>query len=61
MERSDYREELIKRFRELLEKDPVKTVLVDMTQLNLIEVTRKKIKQPLHEKIKNIKMLDEFM
>lgn len=37
--------------RELL-KDPVKTVLVDMTRLGLVEITRKKVKRPLAEQVK---------
>lgn len=32
-----------------LSKDPVKTVLVDMTRLGLVEITRKKVRRPLHE------------
>lgn len=32
-------------------KDPVKTVVVDMTTLNLVEVTRKKERKPLHEQL----------
>lgn len=34
--------------------DPVKTTVVDMTSLNLVELTRKKIRRPLHEQIKSI-------
>lgn len=29
--------------------DPVKTTVVDITKLNLVEVTRKKLRRPLHE------------
>ncbi len=32
--------------------DPVKTTLVDMTALGLVEVTRKKVRKPLHEQVK---------
>lgn len=32
-----------------LKKDPVKTVLVEMTKLGLVEITRKKVRKPLHE------------
>ena len=35
-------------------KDPVKTVVVDMTALNLVEVTRKKERRPLHEQLGTI-------
>lgn len=31
------------------QKDPVKTTVVDITKLNLVEVTRKKQRRPLHE------------
>lgn len=34
-----------------LKIDPVKTTLVDMTALGLVEVTRKKVRKPLHEQI----------
>lgn len=43
--------QLIKELDRLLRKDPIKTILVDMTALGLVEVTRKKIKKPLHEQI----------
>lgn len=42
-------EELLKTFRAALQKDPVPAQLIDMTALGLVEVTRKKIKRPLHE------------
>lgn len=34
-----------------LKTDPVKTTLVDMTALGLVEVTRKKVRKPLHEQV----------
>ena len=34
--------------------DPVKTTVVDMTPLNLVEMTRKKEKKPLWEQIAQI-------
>ncbi|MDI9508220.1 MAG: ribonuclease E/G [Clostridiales bacterium] len=40
-------EELEKEFK----KDPIKTTLVDMTALGLVEVTRKKLRKPLHEQV----------
>lgn len=36
-----------------LKKDPVKAALVDMTKLNLAEVTRKKVKKSLREQLVN--------
>lgn len=51
MEEKGAKEELMRFFEEQLRKDPVKTVLVDMTALNLVEVTRKKVRKPLYEQI----------
>ena len=42
-------EELMRRLRQCLAAEPVKTVLVDMTPLGLVEITRKKTLRPLHE------------
>ena len=39
-------------FREMLNRDPVKTVLVDCTTLNLMELTRKKIHPPIAEQLR---------
>lgn len=36
-----------------LRKDPIATTLVDMTKLQLVEVTRKKIRKPFHEAFRN--------
>ncbi len=47
-----YKDELMELLRREFKKDPVKTVVVDMTQLNLVEVTRKKVRKPLHEQIR---------
>lgn len=44
--------ELLAAFRQYLAADPVKTTLVDMTALGLVEVTRKKLKRPLHEQLR---------
>lgn len=56
MEEEEYKLRLMKELDELFKKDPVRTILVDMTALNLVEVTRKKVRKPLHEQI-NLKML----
>lgn len=42
---------LMDTLRELVRKDPVKTTVVDMTGLNLVEITRKKEKRPLWEQL----------
>ena len=35
----------------VVSKDPVKTTVMDMTALNLVELTRKKVRKPLHEQV----------
>ncbi|HJC38681.1 MAG TPA: ribonuclease E/G [Candidatus Mediterraneibacter faecigallinarum] len=47
---------LMREFRMLLAKDPIQTTLVDITPLNLVEVTRKKVHRPLHEQIENSRL-----
>lgn len=49
LEKEESRHKLMKEFDHLLRKDRIKTSLIDMTKLNLIEITRKKVKKPLHE------------
>ena len=43
---------LLKEFRTYLKDDPVKTDLIDMTKLGLVEVTRKKIRKSLRDSLK---------
>lgn len=38
-------------------EDPIKTDVIDMTPLGLVEITRRKIRKPIHEQKENIKML----
>lgn len=45
---------LLEKLREYAEPDPVKTTVVDITQLNLVELTRKKGKKPLWEQLAGI-------
>ena len=45
-------EELLNYFKGYLRKDPIQTVLVDVTKLQLVEITRKKVRKPLHENIR---------
>lgn len=49
MKESDLTGELLSYLQKELRKDPVETVLVDMTKLQLVEITRKKIRKPLRE------------
>lgn len=55
MASAEQKEELLGRLRRLLSEDPIKATLVDMTALGLVEVTRKKIRRPLHEQIPSSK------
>lgn len=43
---------LMKTLKQELLKDPIHATLVDVTALQLVEVTRKKVKRPLYESIK---------
>ena len=51
MSEENKKEELMKFLRSCVSRDPVPVTVVDMTSLGLVEVTRKKIKKPLHEQI----------
>lgn len=51
MQQETHKQEIMKLLEEAFQKDSVKTVLVDMTALNLVEITRKKIRKPLYEQI----------
>lgn len=49
MEREEDKERLLSELSQELKKDPVKAVLVDMTPLGLVEITRKKVRKTLAE------------
>lgn len=51
MEREEDKQELLSCLERAVSGDPVKTVVVDMTPLNLVEITRKKVRKPLHEQM----------
>lgn len=51
MEPGEKRELLLKALSEAAAADPVKTTVVGMTKLNLVEMTRKKVRRPLHEQV----------
>lgn len=59
MELERDKELLMEELREYFKKDPIKTTLVDMTALGLVEVTRKKVRKPLHEQLQEINRLVE--
>lgn len=54
MEAEKDRQALVARLTEILSKDPVKTNVVEITKLNLVEITRKKIRKPLYEQVKDL-------
>ncbi|MBT9776956.1 ribonuclease E/G [Clostridium sp. MCC353] len=51
MEKEEDKKELLSCLEALTAKDPVKTTVVDMTRLNLVEITRKKVRRPLYEQV----------
>ena len=54
MESETHRKKLMKHLSEALEKDRIPTKVIDMTALNLVEITRKKIRKPLAEQVNGI-------
>ena len=55
MEEEASKKELIETLEREIKKDSVKTVFVDMTKLNLVELTRKKMRKSLAEQVKELK------
>ena len=53
MEEEADRKSLMDTLAQELQKDPVKTVLVDMTPLGLVELTRKKVRKTLKEQVEH--------
>lgn len=53
MKEDKSKETLMAALRGIVAKDKVRTAVIDMTKLGLVEITRKKIKKPLHEQVKN--------
>lgn len=51
MEAAAHKRQLLDTLRQILAADPVRTAVVDMTPLGLVEVTRKKEKRPLWEQL----------
>ena len=51
MESEEDREKLLAHLRQLLKKDRTKTNLVGLTGLGLVEMTRKKVHQPIHTQL----------
>lgn len=51
LEKEEDKSYLMQEFQNYLRKDSVPVTLVDLTKLQLAEITRKKVKKPLHEQI----------
>ena len=54
MENPDHREELFHVLQKLLRKDPVKSRAIDITPLHILEMTRKKVRRPVIEDIREL-------
>lgn len=54
MKREKDQEELLKYLQKYLDLDYVKATVVDITKLNLVEITRKKVKPPLRKQLVDI-------
>ena len=54
LKRDKDKRELLEYFQKYLNKDYVKANIVEMTKLNLVEVTRKKVKPPLARQVREI-------
>lgn len=54
MKSKENNEVLMNKLKELASLDSVKTSIVDMTALGLVEITRKKVYKPLHEIFNNV-------
>ena len=55
MENKEHLDGVIRTLKELTASDPVRTSFHDCTALNLIELTRQKIREPLDEQLKKLK------
>lgn len=51
MEAEEDRNLLMEELRSAVRKDPIKTTVVDMTKLNLVEITRKKVRPSLYQQV----------
>lgn len=54
MKTSEARQQLMEALRRFTSQDPVPVQVVDMTKLNLVEMTRKKVKKSLREQFINL-------
>ena len=49
MKEEEHRKKLLEKLKEEIAKDHITTRLIDMTPLGLVEITRQRIRKPLHE------------
>lgn len=54
MEKDEDKGELMQTLQKYLWQDPIKGTVVDMTELNIVEVTRKKVRKSLAEELKEL-------
>ncbi len=54
MKSEEDRAQLLSELRKKAAQDPVKTTVVDLTQLGLVEMTRKKSRRPLYEQLSDL-------
>lgn len=54
MENQDHQDELFHVLQKYLRKDPVKAKAVDVTPLHILELTRKKVRKPVIEEIREL-------
>mgnify|MGYP002770664649 FL=1 len=54
MENPDHRDELFHVLQKLLRKDPIKSRAIDITPLHILEMTRKKVRRPVIEDIREL-------
>lgn len=55
METEEKKKQLMERLRKLTAKDSVRTIVVDITPLGLVEMTRKRVNRPLRELLSSVK------
>jgi ribonuclease G len=54
MENPDHQQELFYVLKNLLKKDPVKSKVIDITPLHILEMTRKKVRRPVFEDLREL-------
>lgn len=59
LEEPEHQQELFRVLEKLLKKDPLRGRAVDFTPLNICEMTRKKVRRPVLEDIKEIRGMEE--